>query len=236
MDFEVISAERGRTQVDVVPSSPDGYFHIGDDPFFPPHAVSSIALRGIKPRHIKALKGGDTAALDRYIVTDPDRPGFVSFTKCDPAIPDPLEPAAGTVYVRGAQEVNLDRSNRVDDAHRAIGEWWAQRLLNPIMDIGEREIIRPNISESDRERLAQRAGDFALILADLSRTRGAISIHMDYHPDSILRDAADRAFVNPVLSFKSHTHLTQDGIVMAKEGRSGEQVQIWPPISKPTSA
>lgn len=100
MDFKPVSTERYETQVDVIPSSPDGYFRIGDDPFYAPYAVSSIALRGIKPRHVKALRNGDTSVMDRYVVKKAQKPGYVSFTKCEPGVPDPLQPSNSRVFAK----------------------------------------------------------------------------------------------------------------------------------------
>jgi hypothetical protein len=235
MDFKPISAGRYETHVDVVPSSPDGYFRIGDDPFYPPYAVSSIALRGIKPRHVRALRNGDTSVMDRYIVKKAQKPGYVSFTKCEPGVPDPLQPVGTSVYVREAQEVHLDRAGQIDDAHRAIGEWWAQRLLHPVMDNGEGDVVRPDVPDHIRSELERKAGDFALILADLSRSDNPRRISVDYQPDHILRDAADMAFVPAPVSIKSYTEINSDGVVMAREGRSGEVTQIWPPLPEATA-
>jgi len=108
MKLQVVEAARGRTHVDMLPSDPEGHFLIDDDPLMLPYGVAVIALRGIKRRHVLALQRGDTSVMDRYIVTDPERPGFVSFNRnLDTAIADPMGPH-GTIYVRQAQEVSSD--------------------------------------------------------------------------------------------------------------------------------
>ena len=111
MDFKVISANRGNTRVAVVPSSPEGYFRIDDDPFLLPYAIGSITLTGVKLRHVKALQRGDISAMDRYVVTDPERSGFARFINCEPSIPDPLQPIGTSIYVRGAQEIPIPLLN-----------------------------------------------------------------------------------------------------------------------------
>jgi hypothetical protein len=80
-----------------------------------------------------------------------------------------------------------------------------------------------------RSDLERKAGDFALILADLSRNDDTRRISVDYHPDRTLSDAADMAFVSAPFSIKSYTEIN-DGVVTAREGRSGEVTQIWPPL------
>jgi hypothetical protein len=236
MQFHPVSAQRHQTRVDVLPSSPDGYFRIDDDPYLSPYGVGSIALRDVKPRHVRALEKGDTSVMSMYVVPDSERLDIVSFAKCDPSIPDPHDPR-GTIYVRTAQEVHLDRkrAGQIHDAHRAVGEWWAQRLLNPIVDIHDGEVIRDVPDEVHPDAL-QKAGDFALILADLSRTSDIAHISVDYQPDPTLREAADLALVPAVFSLKSYTARDAVGNIMAKEGRNGDAVQIWPPTSQDNPA
>lgn len=108
MDFRLVSAERYQTHVDVVPSDPEGYFIIEGDPFVPRFSVGKIVLQDIKPRHARALQRGDTSAMNRYVVTHPDRPGFISFTNCSVGVPDPLQPIGTSIPVPGAQEMPMD--------------------------------------------------------------------------------------------------------------------------------
>lgn len=236
MEFRPASERRFETRVDILPSSPDGYFHIGDDPFLPPYPVSFIALRDVKSRHVRAVRRGDTSAMDRYIVRNAEQPGSISFTKCMPGAPDPLQPVDAFIYVKTTREVYLDRASQIDDAHSAIGQWWAARLLNPVLDNGDGKIAAPALPDHMRADLEQRARDFALILAHFSRSGNTHHISVNYQPDDTLRDAASMAFVPAPISLKSYTEITNDGVVMAKEGGRGKVVQIWPPAPDTASA
>ncbi|MDB5185663.1 MAG: hypothetical protein JWL85_186 [Candidatus Saccharibacteria bacterium] len=233
MDFKAVSARWGETLVTAVPSTPDGYF-IFEDLLTGRNRIDEVALRRIKPRHVRKLKRGDVSVMGRYTESDPNRPGFVRFIKCEAMTPDPLQPVGTAIYIDGVQEVSLDRASQLRDAHRAVGEWWAQRLLNPVIDEGGGEKIHPVISDDQRRVVAQRAGDFALILAGLSRSSDTPRMTVDYYPDSTLRDAADMAFVPAVFSLMSYTHI-DEGVVMAREGWSGEVIQIWPPAPEATA-
>ncbi len=235
MEFEPASTERRETRVNVTPSSPDGYFRISGDPFCPPYVVSSIALRGIKPRHVRALRDGDESVMERYVVRNPEQPHSVSFTQCEPVIPDPLQPIGTAVPVREAQEVYLDRSSRIDDAHSAVGRWWARYLLNSAMDSGYRNLLSKDAADRIRAKLERKADDLALILAHLSRTNDRRHISTDYRTDRTLRTAAGMAFVSAPTSLGSYTEINSDGIVTAREGQEGEIVQIWPPVSDASS-
>jgi hypothetical protein len=228
MDFKPKSAERD-THVDAIPSSPDGYFLINDDPLIQPFAVTSIALRGIKPRHVKALLRSNTSVMKKYVIPDTGIPSYIGFNNCRARIPDPLQPVGTSIAVRKVQEVYLDRTSTIDDAHSAVGKWWAERLLHPMFEADNGKVVHGEFPDGLRSELEQKAGDFALILASLSRNNGLHDIHADYTADRTLRTAAEMAFVPAPISSKSYTMIKENGVVIARQGYGSPVTQIWPP-------
>lgn len=104
MKYEVISAKRNQTAVNVLPSHPDGNFVYFDILFGTWHTIGSITLRDIKPRHVRALERGDVSVMSKYVKTEPGRHDLITFTEnCRPRIPDPTAPGWET-GLRRAQE------------------------------------------------------------------------------------------------------------------------------------
>ena len=113
-----------------------------------------------------------------------------------------------------------------------MGEWWAQHLLRAVIEVDDIGATRLEASDSVRAGLERKAGDFALILADLSRSNGSRHISSHYVPDRTLRSAANMALVPAYISPKSYTDINDRGVVTAKAGGTGEIMQIWPPVAE----
>jgi|GEM_PF-3378845 len=228
MEFKAVQTERGEAFVKAVPSHPDGHFLC--DVLGSEQKVTEITLRDVKQRHIRALTKGNASAMRKYVVTDPVRPDITHFMKCLAEIPD-TSGVGGVVTIPEVIEVSPDKPHQVYDAYQAIGEWWAQRLLHPILDTTSAEAAPQVLSPKELAIIEPHIGPFARALARYSEAEGVQRIATDYHPDGTLRQVAGYVGLSgAVFSLKSFTHMHADGTVTASEGFYGEEIQIWPPL------
>lgn len=130
-------------------------------------------------------------------------------------------------------------------AARAAAEWWARQVVNPTF-----RQVRPN--EEDRETLYGRglahiianrhpvndaqAEAFAdalerIILRDTRKDDGYFhGLHVDYHPDRSLREAAEQAGVSTDrFPWKTNMWIHAEGHVTASLGYAAPEILIWTP-------
>lgn len=140
-------------------------------------------------------------------------------------------------------EGGIDKLGTIEaasDAHEAVGLWWAKAILRSEFDngaddpvnISTRSLVRDFAAEQRSEKEAA-IGGFAEALAHLSRERDLDYVHVDYHPDGVLMDAAELAEMpaDGMMTFPWKTATSiKDGVVIAYDGYRGAPQQIWPPV------
>ncbi len=128
------------------------------------------------------------------------------------------------------------------DGYQAVGRWWAKAILQSEFNNGGdnqaslmAEMMATIISVNGRSRIEERIGGFAEALAHLTREGQINRVHVDYHPDRILMEAAALADmpVSDMTTFpwKSHTCIKSDTVV-ASMGYGQPATQVWPPVSE----
>jgi hypothetical protein len=228
MEFKPIENEQGQALVKAVPSHPDGHFVC--DVLGSEQIVTEVTLRNVKPRHVRAVSNGRPSAMRKYAAVDPIHLDTTYFRGCIAEIPDPQQPG-DMVSIPEVIEVSPDEPHQVYDAYQAVGEWWAQRLLHPILDTSPGEKEPQSLTPEQLAIIGPAIGTFGRALARYSREEDVKRIDTDYQPDITLRQVAGYVGLSgAVFSTKGHTRIKSDGTVIAREGYGREEVQIWPPL------
>jgi hypothetical protein len=137
-----------------------------------------------------------------------------------------------------------------DDAHEAVGIWWARSILSLSFEAPGRRSDRPEARALAREfeirsrdaaigvrpLLEQGIGGFSIAVTDLSRQQNAIEIRVDYKPAPLLLEAARLSLGYPdaypddvdIFPYKATSLNLQDRVLAGLGERPARQV--WPPL------
>ena len=216
MKFE-LATEQSQSLVKAVPTHPKGCF-IFDSPDVGKITAREVELRRVRPWHVSAFQVGNDRIIRGYVAPRPERPGVFQFTRGDPYVP-------GFPQLAGAPLPGIETLPDLHDKYQAVAAWWAQRLLRPTIDLATSPITHHELPPE----FVPKVDTFANVLAALTRANDTPYLRIDFVPNQTLRDAAALAEVPAVFSLKSSTDARDDGAIVAKEGYTGEVVQIWPP-------
>lgn len=142
-------------------------------------------------------------------------------------------------------------STTTQTAPRAAAEWWAKQIANPTFRTTSAEEDRASTSEEFRitllgNYLAHRLADQhpvttgqlatftsaleAIISRDTDDRGWHYGLHVDYHPDHSLTEAANTAGINESrFPYKTHLWLHQNGTVTARLGYGAPEQLVWAP-------
>lgn len=220
MKFETASAQRRNTHVKATPSHIDGYFRF-DDFSGQLTELDEIDIHGVKPRHLKALEKGNQRTINHYADTYSVEPFTFFFQNCDVSTPDPNNPD---------NILPIDHIKETSP-YIAVGEWWGQRLLNPIVDLGTGHIMHRELAATMHGALAPKVGKFVRVLTEMSYELNHADMSTYHEPDLVLSDAMARAGMKPGMLVSTGSFTRREGdTIVAQVGRSGEETQIWPPV------
>lgn len=147
--------------------------------------------------------------------------------------------------------MNDTNTGTVTTAARAAAEWWAQQIADPTFRNTTAEEDRASSANellgavyarglagmlSDRHPVtAEQLATFTnaletIIIRDTREDGWHYGLHVDYHPDSSLTEAAQAAGVDESrFPWKTHLWLRMDGTVIARLGYGAPERLVWAP-------
>ena len=135
---------------------------------------------------------------------------------------------------------NLEIISEKREIAQVAAKWWADKLrYGTVQNNGEdmQSLMMTLLSMRGSKRNEEDIQRFEDVLAELIdqqlAMRGGAYLRVDYHPEGLLRDAAEEANIDVSFALPVKTSMRVDsGTVMVAEGYGAEEKQLYPKVDR----